>query len=550
MVKCSLLRVRAWSALAAGVVCASAYGQSTRQNVPAAPQQTAPAARTTPAVPAPPAQVPAQAPVQPPAQLPPLQNAPPPQAPLTAPLINPGGAAPPPRPTGASPVAESVNNASLLLRWVDARGKLYKGANVSRMQWVWSKMTENDAQESPALRLWVSSQLPADWTPTKMSADGITVIEPYTKGQTSRMVIDLRTGKGTLRFEFLDRNQRAIEMLLSIQVTVGRPYVLIKPECGKQDLRFLVHKTEARHLFVGLNCIDLKDSFDIYFFRSKDSGWNNAEGLIRFDPGNRFVSFKYHVKKPKEQTVYSQRLFRVGTVDEWGGLTEYSVFYHPKVAPKRIYASAGMGVTYYVYNEKLLGQTLTQISFTGKVSAGYRLIPKLLDIAFNMFGNVLSVSHSPSTFADGEPLPYARFYGINGRLGYRLPIDMGATEFMFLTGLYYWSMNVTPTDTGQTYGVKTLSGPQLFITMVNSSAGRAGFWMYTKFAMISDQFSITTLGNRELAVGGGFELSPRENKPWAVTLDIAHAAFSKVEKGVEINNMSLLSITGGVQKSF
>lgn len=436
-------------------------------------------------------------------------------------------------------------SSTLLLRWVDARGNLYKGVTVQSTKWVWSKQSDKDPFESPALRITLESQLPSDWKATRVTADGVTIAEPLTSGSRQRLTIDLRTARGALRFEFLTATGKKIELVLVSQVSLEQPYVMIRPECGKHDLRFIVHKAKAKHLYVGLNCVDRGDSFDIYFFRSKDGTWNRTEGLLQFDPENKYLSFRSQVKKPKDQVVYSQQLFRAGTVDETGGMTEYSVVYNPRLKPKRFFLSAGLGFTHYNYSETLPNLKMTQISLTGKVNLGIRLVPKVIDVAFNFFGNIIALKNSPDTFEDGTKIPPARFYGLNGRIGYRLPVDMGATEFFFLTGWYFWGMRVPGVDESSSYGIKTLSGPQLFFMMVNSQAGKAGWWFYTKYAMIADKFALLSTTNRELAAGVGIELSAREKKPFAITFDAAHAQYANEENG-----MTLLSLTLGVQKSF
>lgn len=435
------------------------------------------------------------------------------------------------------------NNASIVVMWIDARGNIFPGGKIQKMKWVWSKSSDTDPVESPALRIWLQSKLPRDWRPEKISADGVTVIEPFSGDETQNMTVDVRSGKAKLRFEFVDSKEKPIEMTLSIQVKSDRPYLLTRPECAKDDLRISVRKSFSKNMFVGLNCIDRGDRYDIYFFRSKESAWSQEPGLVQFDPEGKFTALKYSVSKPKDQVVYTQKLFSVGVLDEQKRESEYSIFYHPKVPPKKFYMSAGLGTTYYQYKEDVNDIELSQISLTGKVNLGYRLVPKVLDVALNAFGNVVTLTHSTSASPDleGADIPTATFYGINGRLGYRLPVDLGATEFMFLTGWYLWGMKV-PDDF---YGIRSLSGPQLFLSMANSQVGHAGWWTYLKFAMISEKLQISNLSNREIAIGGGIELSASETKPFSLTLDIAQAQYSN-----DSNGMKLLSITAGIQKSF
>lgn len=425
------------------------------------------------------------------------------------------------------------------MRWIDALGNLYPGGRVTKMAWVWSKVVESDPVESPALRLWVSSKLPPDWSPRRITADGATIAEAFQPGDTQTLAIDVRSTHATIRFEFVDKNNNAAEMDLTINISVSRPYILVRPECTKNDIKFMVHKADARHLFVGLGCVDFNDAFDLYFFRSKDSSWAQGEGLVQFDPQNKFTAFKYHVAKPKEQVVYQQRLFRVGTRDDQQAPTEYSVMYFPKVRPSRFYLNLGLGTTIYNYKEGT-GTTASQISLTGKTSFGFRLIPRVMDIAFNVFANLLTLTRSVKSSSDDlSGAPEARYYGFNGRLGYRLPLDLGATEFMFLTGYYIWNMFVAD----KSYGITNLNGPQIFVTMLNSQAGHRGYWLYFKYAMIAEKFTLNPKNN-ELAIGGGYELSPRESKPFALTLDIARVNYANPQ-----NSLSLLSFTAGVQRA-
>jgi hypothetical protein len=435
-------------------------------------------------------------------------------------------------------------DAPVVVRWIDVKGNLYKGVQVVSSKWVWSKQGPTDPFESPALRLELESLLSPDLKPVKVTSDGVVITRHLSAGSPRTLSVDLRAARGTLRFDFVDRSGKRIELSLIAQLSVLQPFVVIRPECAKYDLRFNVHIANARHLYVGLTCVDRSDRFAIYFFRSRDSVWRRGKGLVDFDPNNKYLSFKQEVKKPKDQVVYSQQLFRTGTADETGRASEYSVVYTPRIQPKRFFLSAGLGVTHYSYQETLPNLDLTQISLTGKVNLGVRLIPKALDLAFNFFGNIVSLKNSPTEFSDGTKIPPARFYGLNGRIGYRLPFDMGANELFFLTGWYFWGMRVPGLDETSTYGIKSLNGPQLFFMFVNSQADKAGFWIYSKFALIADQFSLLGLSNRELAVGGGVELSARAKKPFAITLDIAHAQFSNVDNG-----MKLLSFTLGVQKS-
>ncbi|MBI2604457.1 MAG: hypothetical protein HYW49_00090 [Deltaproteobacteria bacterium] len=431
----------------------------------------------------------------------------------------------------------------ILLGWIDSLGNLKYDA-VTSADWILSYRTPSSTIKTPALRLTIKSGFPQSWEPELLSSEGATVISPPRKGHTG-MVVELRSTRATLRYRFTDSKEDFHEISLVIRVEMKNVFTFSTPECEKMGLRLAVQRNEAKHLYLGVSCIENADSIDLYFFRSEDSKWNPNMDIAKSDPENKATEFKFRILIPKEEVIYSKAILAGGTADEAGGLTEYAILYTPKIPPQRFYASAGVGPTVYkTYRESATGVNLTQYSMTGKVSAGYRLIPKVLDVAFNMFGNLFTLSHSPTAFPDGSELPPARFYGINGRIGYRLPIDLGATEFLFLTGWYFWGMTVTAPSPASTYGVKQLNGPQLFFMVSRTAKGQIGYWGHTKLALISDRVRLNDIRNREIAIGGGVQLSAKQKNPFALTLDIAHARFFNDDNG-----MTLLSISVGVQKN-
>ena len=57
--------------------------------------------------------------------------------------------------------------------------------------------------------------------------------------------------------------------------------------------------------------------------------------------------------------------------------------------------------------------------------------------------------------------------------------------------------------------------------------------------MISDGLKLNDIRNREIAIGGGFQLSARETKPFTITLDIADARFANTDNGMTLLSFSL-----------
>ncbi len=438
--------------------------------------------------------------------------------------------------------AQDQPSASLILRWVDTDGALYQGASVTKMEWVWSKTQDNEKLESPALRLHISSRLPQDWTAQLVSADSITVVQPLSSGETQTLVLDLRSSRGTLQYKFTDKDKKTIEMSFVAQTTVEHPFLVIRPECTKYHLNFVVHKSKARHFFNGLYCEDHLDRFKIYFFRSLDSFWNSKEGFVSAHLDNKQTVYEYEVLKPKEELQHSQRLFRVGTKDELSRETQYSIFYQPLVSQKLFFATVGVGTSYYNYKENRLNLSLNQISITLKASAGIKLTPKTFDAGINFFINPFSLLSSSNS-----PLPSARFYGLYGRLSYKLPLHtiqkfepfLKESEFFLLSGWYLRGM------ASNVYGVANLHGPQFILLYLNAPPDNKAFWINTKLAFLTQRIGLLNISNLEIGIGGGVELSTKAKYPYALVFDLSNTQFENLQ-----NAVSLVGLTVSIQKPF
>lgn len=213
---------------------------------------------------------------------------------------------------------------------------------------------------------------------------------------------------------------------------------------------------------------------------------------------------------------------------------------------KRFLWSFGIGLSYENYNESGTVQ-LTEYAITPKVNLVYLLKPHEWELGANTFINAFPVNYTTNPAG----LTYAHWWGINGRVGYRLPIDsVPATNFWVMTGWYVWGMIVSaPSD--QTYGVTYLGGPQLFLTARITPAGKRAMWVYAKYATIDSSVGVFSSTNREIAGGGGFEISERGAKhPVSLTLDIADAKYSGFQTDPNGNpipvSFSLFSTTLGV----
>ncbi len=431
---------------------------------------------------------------------------------------------------------------------IDAFGKILPGGRVTQMRWEWTEPTEaledSEARPSePVLRLRIETAIPSAWKlidfKSNNSPTSVRVLnEP--KEEPNILELQLSTNNAAFRYDLEDQRGQRRELNMTVAINVAKPVVLIKPGCSDLDLKLLVQKQAAKHLFVGVHCTAESAGahnpiIKIRFFRSHDSKWAKLSGDADLSQHESAFGFATEISRPKTQVAYSKKIFSVSTQDLDGNTAQYALFYFPKIDPERLYANAGALLTYTQYTEALNTVSKSQLSPTAKLNVGYRLIPESLDIAFNGYMSLFAA------YQNNQQYPQARFYGANARLGYRLPIDLGSTEFMFLGGWYFWGMLVSDNS----YGIKRLAGPHFYFTVAHSPAETIGWWAYAKVALISDQFELYSFSNRELSVGFGLELTPNREKPWSMMLELVNSQFALKDAS---NSMKLLSVSLGIQK--
>ncbi|MBI3558554.1 MAG: hypothetical protein HY074_19975 [Deltaproteobacteria bacterium] len=432
------------------------------------------------------------------------------------------------------------NLARIILRMIDAHGEIQSGGHVTRMEWVWSKATPTDVMDSPALRVWLETQLPEDWQVEKISGTAVTVAQGFGAGpigKTQTFAVDLRARNGSLRMIFRDHRNRMSENTLAIQLNVGRPYVIIRPECTAQHVHLLANKVEARHLFVGLSCVDTGDGVDVYFFRSNESKWDNqTPGLVRFDPEGKYIAFKQHFGKPHLEIKTPRGLFQVGTIDDQGRGTDYSVFFQSNTSlPRHLELYAGAALVRCHLNEKSHDVALTQYAFNVRVGAKYPLIPDTLFASLDFNGDVVALEHGP------RDVPQAHFFGLDGLIGYRLPLGLEFVDLTIYGGWYYWAVHVATNR----YGIGPLGGPEGFLTLGKIKDGSRGWQIWMKYATIGDHGQLLSTFDHELGIGALLELSEHSTRPFALT-----AEFKNAHAVSQPNQIELTAISLGIRKEF
>ncbi len=429
---------------------------------------------------------------------------------------------------------EGITPVTFTVYQIDVMGNLLKPSDIEGY-FKWVSVDGISKLQVPVLIGKYKLNYDSNWKVIKVEGERVRVIDAPKYGN-DEIVIEMKHTTGLLHFTFedTDQSQREFSLFFDSNHPVRS---FVHSHCVNLGLKLSAVKEDSKNLFIGMDCYQTETEYVLYFFRSEEGKWNFKTGIskIEIDPNKLIV--KKSVPRPQDNQIYESDLMTIGTIDAAGVTNEFKVTYIPNHNPVRQTFQVGLGYTYYDYFEKAPNLKFTEHSLTGKVTYTYRLIPKILDTAFNIFGTLQPLAWSVSTIKSTMSFTPARFLGVNGRIGYRLPFEMGAKELNLLTGWYYWKMFVNVSRAQDSYGVASLNGPQIFLMYKNFKRGSAGWWAYIKYARISDGANFGSNSNRELAIGGGRQF--KTSSKYSVTLDLAQTQFSKGKNSMKLKSYSL-----------
>jgi len=430
------------------------------------------------------------------------------------------------------------------LRWISPNGKFLKVKWKTAKKWVWAKSSPDDPVESPMLRVWV--QIPSVYEIIEIDGNfnhveyNVSDSPLSKKGQT--IYFDTNSLTTALIFKVKNKRGKESHYGLSVNLILNKPLTWQHPSCQELELGLSKRKGRAKYLFSALNCIDNGESIDAYIIHSADAKWHSTS--MPSAKQSRQYWKMYRLRKPKKSGLKKRVLgkFHLSELHRPKQKNENWLLYvpDPKKHTDRLDFNVGVGVSYLNYKENPLNVNLKEWTTTGKVGVAYSLIPDLIDISTSLYMNMVALSSRVSP--DG--LPSARFFGINGRIGFKLPISMGDVQWRILTGWYLWGMLVPNNE----YGIQYLSGPQIFLEMRKAQFARRTYSFYFKYAPISSSLETPNLINRELALGGGYQInSPYSKHTWMITLNFSNTTYnpSQFQNEIKLDTFSL-----GLQYSY
>jgi hypothetical protein len=207
-----------------------------------------------------------------------------------------------------------------------------------------------------------------------------------------------------------------------------------------------------------------------------------------------------------------------------------------QVDPEDPYLSMGIGLS-IGYALTSYRQPIQNISLSDKG------ITLKLGLRVPLLSNKLWADGKLSGFLNTEnnsrSIPPAHFFDANARLGYQLPISIGNLEWSTYLGTYLWKMLVKD----EAYGIKFLSGPQVFLTARTDSLAKTQFFGHFKYAMMVNTDGSIKFSDRDFAIGGGIQIFRFQRRPVFLSLDIDQMNFSAIDSNFQL---SLLTTSMGL----
>jgi len=456
---------------------------------------------------------------------------------------------------------------------IDEKGKVRDLKWRNKLEWTWATENEKSSVRVPTLQLRVL--LPNGWQR----------INDKTQAPVPGRILEINIRKNLVSeahwFQTPKGSKRNLTFFIQTEPVFTK--ILEDDSCVKEGIRVKEISSGEPILAVGVKCREAPDDqFDMAVFYTEDATWKKSTlGQTRQERGRMRV---YRVKKPQppkvlEKDISSEikmegdepqaaednpegeaeaepapepeakpdlaALLPIGTFsldkEGTGSTSVFQVeFGDPEAltSGRRFSFSAGFGGTYLKFTQSPNSIQLTEIAITVKGAVVYDIWPKYFDIGLSFYANVFAPSATlTSTSVDllNSASSDAKFYGINFRIGYKLPFSSRNSRYSVLLGYYMWGMIAS------NFGVQSLFGPQIFFSGSWRVFDGRALYGYAKFAPISN--GGISFSNRELAAGMGLQVnSTKSSNPIFVTLDVSKADVSAIATDI-VNVTSAFSLT-------
>ncbi len=460
--------------------------------------------------------------------------------------------------------------------WVEPDGKVVRNLWKRQGTWLWQESSEFPGMLRPILRSWI--QLPAGYRFLEFQSDELALNSqldgsPFPAGGPPSFVVESERVRATGLVTLQDNQGKVRQLGLVIRMLQDEPMVWTHSSCQSLGLNLQSVRPASQDFLMSFAyCKDEVDEVQVLLGGSADSrlqefatyseNSRSVEPLVTGEdrapnPRARVVSIrKADFKKISQGTLYDWELAAEdGSAASAESRRQYALVLTRKMDPQirstGVYLGSGLNFSYLGYQEDpgTEGELLVnQTALTFKVATGYRLASGKWDFGLSSFVNLVSVlpSYGGDDELVGDAKVKSRFYGINGRVSYRLTSEYSPWEWRVAAGPYFWGMLVPQDENGDPYyGVRMLFGPQLFVSLRNFQRKDRNWGIYGKYAITGETASLSS-SNFEGAIGGDYQVGRFGKFPLSVTLDFSRVTFSaeSVNKSMVLQSVSL-----GVQSS-
>lgn len=411
----------------------------------------------------------------------------------------------------------------------------------TRTEWEWKEWPAqfrkpNDPEYLPVLRTWVLLPKGIHFNPSPplKAAD-----DPFEfPGDSFFMTGTTLNQHGTAQIQA--KAERIVDISWESRALPQPPQFTVHKSCEEMDLvlesRDFQSTASAAVEFIGIYCEPESEQLNVYFLHSPHL--QVAHVGKPSDSSRNWV--KYQFKTPEKGWGSVPSLGTFPVVDERGGRRgEISLVFKKGGKPrKKIGGFIGLSFSYVTYQETNLGIDASQITTTFKAGIAYTFRPAPISVGLSSYVNLIPLTSSP------DSVDAARFWGVNARLTYQLPIRAHSVQFYTSLGMYLWGMSVP----GDAYGLSSLVGMQIFLEMKFIQGREQLASVYLKYAPISHtETGFIGFKNTELAAGGSFRVTKSgASFPLAATLDFSHLSIKEaagISYPISSTSISLGAIT-------
>ena len=202
--------------------------------------------------------------------------------------------------------------------------------------------------------------------------------------------------------------------------------------------------------------------------------------------------------------------------------------------PRRFHWSLGAGVTHLDYTQGGVPD-ISSVLISTKAGVEYWITPDRWDLSLSGYFTPVPLSTTPAGYS-------ILFLGLNARAGYVFPFVASPWRLTLMAGFYYATTFTSSTD-GTQFGYANIGGPELYPTLSRTFRSGSSLGAYFKLSPVSDQFTVLSLSNREIASGLSYHFPPdRSRRNFSLDFDwanlVVHAANTQASS-------TTLSLSGG-----